>query len=610
MIWSVVTAALLLVAGAVAAGFSGCLGASFTGDLEQSRPALARVEPLHDAPTPPLSRRVILAIVDGLRYDASQQMPYVNTLRARGVAAMASSQYPTFSRPNYVNLLTGVPPEFSGVRTNMHPTTVKLDSLMTRVRANGGHAGYASDYDSMPRMFLRSTDPGPVEPLDAIDINALLEGGEPEAQAVSDAVMADAHSEFDDVRYAPWPGGFRDSAERLIAGTDELVVLLIGVVDAAGHAYGGDSPEYAEAVQRADSTLERVLKGVDLTQETVLIVADHGHTDWGGHGGLERQAVEVPLVMVGAGVRPGGVVEDALLQDVAPTIARLLGVPPPGHALGRSLVSALAFDDVTRRTAEKQDLLRIARNQTVVARAIYQARQERLELRALRLGLLVVGGALLIALAWWLRRMGGLRFDWKSLAVGVPAFFVVYYILIAVLGQRFSPSFLPARGQITSELLKWGIAATLAQIAAGWWALRRTISLPDRLAKASGIALVGMIVAMIPVALSWALFPPPYVEVPSPTLMVLIPAVEISVACYAGGIAVSLFMEVVVFFARAVDPRVRVARLEKALERTRSLAEGVDSTGEPERRRERRQRMSRRPRRDPSVEPPPGATDA
>src|SRR5262249_45126891 len=152
------------------------------------------------------------------------------------------------------------------------------------------------------------------------------------------------------------------------------------------------------------------------------------------------------------------------------------------------------------------------------------ARSARLGKRARRVAAIVAGTAVLVLAAWGLRKLGGGRLDWETLAVGVPAFFGVYYILIETLGPRFSPSLVPARGHIHTELLKYGLVATLAQIGAGWWALRRKLRLPDRLAAANGIALAGLTIAMTPMALLWSLFPAPYVELPGPKLMVLIPA--------------------------------------------------------------------------------------
>src|SRR5687768_18417069 len=90
--WSVVAAVLLLVAGAVAAGFAGREGASFMFDLEQTDPALSRAEPVHEPPpTPALSRRVVIAIVDGLRLDTARLLPYLAGLRTRGVDGEAAS---------------------------------------------------------------------------------------------------------------------------------------------------------------------------------------------------------------------------------------------------------------------------------------------------------------------------------------------------------------------------------------------------------------------------------------------------------------------------------------------------------------------------------------
>jgi len=41
------------------------------------------------------------------------------------------------------------------------------------------------------------------------------------------------------------------------------VILLVGAVDAAGHAHGGDSPEYRDAAVIADRAVARVLARVD-----------------------------------------------------------------------------------------------------------------------------------------------------------------------------------------------------------------------------------------------------------------------------------------------------------------------------------------------------------
>src|SRR6185312_7499295 len=66
----------------------------------------AHVEPIADDPhTPRLARRVVLIVIDGLGI-AESHLPFLDELRARGVAGVARVPYPTISRPNYVTILT------------------------------------------------------------------------------------------------------------------------------------------------------------------------------------------------------------------------------------------------------------------------------------------------------------------------------------------------------------------------------------------------------------------------------------------------------------------------------------------------------------------------
>ncbi|HEY6037404.1 MAG TPA: alkaline phosphatase family protein, partial [Kofleriaceae bacterium] len=258
----VVIAAIALSAlGAIGAVKAGLAGADFMYDLEQVQPALAKTAPvLPDPHTPRLARRVFLVIVDGLRLDKSYELPFLDELRRRGVDTEAQSHYPTWSRPNYVSILTGVPPVASGVRTNHHSTPVELDSLMDRVKAAGMHVAFATDYDALPKLFLRKRDaarepravPDEEDADDEIDIDAMER---PLSEAAIRAPDANFVSPFDDARYAPWPGGFSEAGAQVAQGDAELVVLLVGAVDAAGHAHGGASQDYRVAAELADHAL-------------------------------------------------------------------------------------------------------------------------------------------------------------------------------------------------------------------------------------------------------------------------------------------------------------------------------------------------------------------
>ncbi len=562
----VIAALALVVLGAVGAVKAGLAGADFMFDLEQTEPALAKAPAtIVDPHTPRLARRVFLVIVDGLRLDKSFELPFLDELRRHGIDTEATSHYPTWSRPNYVSILTGVPPTASGVRTNHHSTPVALDSLMDRAKAAGLKVAVATDYDVLPRLFLRPRKPGPEAPppslslddddlaiddgqREELDLDALEQPLPPAAVRSPDANLA---SPFDDARYAPWPGGFSEAGAALAATDADLVVLLVGAVDAAGHAHGGDSAEYREAAETSDRALARALGHVDLAQDAIIVTADHGHTGRGGHGGVEPEVLAVPLIAAGAGIRPGTTADDAHLIDLAPTVSALLGIPAPGHGLGRTLTELLALDRDQIAARYAADTQRLTATRGIVAGATARAETDELQERAERLAL--VGGGVLAAiiLAMLLVRRRVLRFDWRVLLVSVPAFFIVYYALLGTLGQRFSPSLLPAQGHLAATMAKYGVAAMIVQLAASLWALRAYRTLAERLAAANGIAMVGLVLAMVPAGLLWAFFPAPYAIVPGPVWLVLIPAVEVAVACAAIDVALILFVEVIIFAARA-----------------------------------------------------------
>jgi hypothetical protein len=541
-------------------------------DLEQATPALARATPtVPDAETPRLARRVYLVIIDGLSLNKSFELPFLDELRRRGVDSEAVSHYPTWSRPNYVSILTGVPPVASGVRTNHHATPVQLDSLMDRARAAHLRTASATDYDVLPKLFLRErgAEPArvrpPVRELDEFETEP-IDGDhaiDDDAESGVRAPDADLVSPFDDARYAPWPGGFTEASTELAAGDADLVVLLVGAVDAAGHAHGADSKQYRAAAQGADHALARALGRVDLTQDAIIITADHGHTARGGHGGVENAVLSVPLIAVGAGIAPGAVPRDARLIDLAPTVSALLGMPAPGHGIGRTLVEITTLSSADRARRVSTDAIRLIATTAIVGSANAQAEVATLEHRAARFAL--VGAGLLISVLGGivLARRRVLRIDVRTLFVTVPVFFITYYGLIGILGQGFSPSGLPAQGHIESGLLHYGLIATALQLAANLWWLKRERRLADRLAGANGIAWLGLAFAMLLAGAVWAVFPPPYVALPGPMWLVVIPAVEIAVACCAVTFALTLAVEVIVFAARAWSSPLPTAQVSR-----------------------------------------------
>lgn len=289
-----------------------------------------------------LSERVVLVVVDGLRYDASLHMPFLNELRGRGAEFIAEVSPPSISFPGWTALATGAGPEASGVTTNWHEGPVLVDSLFASVRRAGkstgvvGDPGWSDLFPGLIGLGVYTYQPGE-SPSAARSIPAAGNQLDVAANLASDAAVVRAA-----VSVLKGEAGARPSF---------LVVHVLGV-DEIGHAYGGRSEAYDEAAANVDTLLRELAASIDLTRETLVVTSDHGHTDRGGHGGAEPEVLRTPLVLVGSGVnrpRTAGRAPPVVRQaDVAPTLAMLVGAGIPAESEGRPLFAALSLDATGR----------------------------------------------------------------------------------------------------------------------------------------------------------------------------------------------------------------------------------------------------------------------
>ncbi len=110
------------------------------------------------------------------------------------------------------------------------------------------------------------------------------------------------------------------------------------------------SDRYDEDVRRTDDALAGLfaaLDELDLWKNTVVIVtSDHGE-EFGEHGQighertLQRQVLEIPLLLGAPGIAPRVVEQPVGLSDLMPTALELLGLEVPRALDGRSLAPLL-----------------------------------------------------------------------------------------------------------------------------------------------------------------------------------------------------------------------------------------------------------------------------
>jgi hypothetical protein len=344
-------AALLLVCLSAVSGAAG-----LTALQHLNRPSLLSAR-ASEAPGGTLRHRVLLIVVDGLGEETARGLPTLQRLAAEGASARVWAEVPTFSSPAYVALLTGVSPALSGRRTNADLFPVALDSLPAQlVRAGHRTCVLSDEVDWWQR---------------------LLPGAFTRAEVVA-------------------PGALVTHAAQVLPGADFAVVHPCGV-DAAGHAWGAASPSYREAALRVDQDVAQLLALWGYPDAPVVVVADHGHMDAGGHGGGEPQVRRTLLVAAGPGVRTTGALPDMRAVDVAPTLAALMGTPAPARAEGHTAVGLLALEEEERTRLAAEDARRIARVHEEAGATVARLKAAARPWQAARLGLVLL---LLLALGW------------------------------------------------------------------------------------------------------------------------------------------------------------------------------------------------------------------
>src|SRR5215213_4376479 len=267
-------------------------------------------------PAEPLAKRVYVIVVDGLNRGRLWQAhaPVMDRLAREGTEYLAvEPAYPARTVVCFSSMFTGATPAEHGMRSNFAPRLgVRCESVfdvLDRHGRDGRLVGIAHLLDPFGEEVVRSVTS--VQPTAAIDRSLAAEG------------------------------------RRVVEEEDpDLLVLQLLAADQLGHVRGVRSPEYLEQLSETDGHVGDFLVFLEdsgrLEGATVILMADHGQgRGIGGHGHLDWGERPVPFVIWGAGAVPRAVSrERRSVLELAPTIARLLGVPNPQAARGRPLVPA------------------------------------------------------------------------------------------------------------------------------------------------------------------------------------------------------------------------------------------------------------------------------
>jgi predicted AlkP superfamily pyrophosphatase or phosphodiesterase len=220
----------------------------------------------------PDQRIVIMVGVDGFRWDYLEKFhpPNLLQLASQGVTAERMiPAFPTLTFPNFYTLATGLRPENHGIIANtmFDPEFDAKFSLSSPSVQESRWWGGEPIWVTAENQGVRSACmfwPGS---------EAEIAGVRPSAWRKFDAKFSPDERVKTVLDWLTQPPATRP----------RLITVYFHEADTAGHHFGPDSPEVADAVAKVDAAIGKLVEGIQklgLKAETnLLIVSDHGMTE-------------------------------------------------------------------------------------------------------------------------------------------------------------------------------------------------------------------------------------------------------------------------------------------------------------------------------------------
>src|SRR5690242_1041907 len=267
---------------------------------------------------------VLILGFDGMSPDgvAKARTPVFHDLMRRGASTLhARGVIPTVSSPNWASMIMGAGPAEHGITSNeWQPDKFEISPVCT------GDGGFFPTMFGIARKQRPSMTIGVFH--DWKDFGRLVE---PKAADI--------------VKHGNGPDETAALAiDYIKSKKPTLMFVHFDHVDHAGHESGHGSPEYYQAVEKADELAGKVLAALEdagiADKTVVLVTADHGGVGK-KHGGNTMAELEIPWILAGPGVAAGKELRAPVrTYDTAATVAYLLGLKPPDCWIGRPVKEA------------------------------------------------------------------------------------------------------------------------------------------------------------------------------------------------------------------------------------------------------------------------------
>jgi predicted AlkP superfamily pyrophosphatase or phosphodiesterase len=256
-----------------------------------------------------MKNKVILISIDGMRPDGLKMCgnPYVKELeRICAYTYSARAMNPSVTLPCHFSMTHSVTPQRHGILTNTYVPQVRpVLGIFEKIKAFGGVSSMFYGWEPLRDI----ASPGSLR--FSTYINTHMK--ESSDTALTDEAICNIEENHPD-----------------------FVFLYMAEPDESGHDNGWMSKEYLHRISVAIDNVKRVVDKFG-EEYSVIIMSDHGGHDR-SHGSEMPEDMTVPLFFFGKEFHTGEITKELSLLDIAPTIAKIMGMDPEMEWEGNSII--------------------------------------------------------------------------------------------------------------------------------------------------------------------------------------------------------------------------------------------------------------------------------
>lgn len=257
-----------------------------------------------------MKNKVILISIDGMRPDGLQNCgnAYVKELEQLcAYTYSAQSMYPSVTFPCHFSMTHSVTPQRHGILTNTYVPQVRpVTGIFEKISICGGVSSMFYGWEPLRDIAL----PG------ALKFSTYINSYTKEN---TDTALADA--------------AIYNIEEN---NPDFVFLYMVETDEKGGHDNGWMSEEYFRRISIAIDNVKRLIDKFGNTH-SIIIMSDHGGHDR-SHGSTMPEDMNIPLFFYGKDFVPGLITETLSLLDIAPTIAKIMGIEPEMEWEGVSVI--------------------------------------------------------------------------------------------------------------------------------------------------------------------------------------------------------------------------------------------------------------------------------